>query len=155
VNSGAYTRAVSQLSTRFEVVAQQAPLLVPLVEEGWITGQVPRLAIERYLKPLIDAEVSVLVLGCTHYPLLKDLISEVANAMAGKPITVVDGAQATASMVRDLLHDRELSAPARQGDLQLLVTDLPASFAESAARFLGEQIDQVAQVDIGAPKRSA
>jgi glutamate racemase len=153
IGSGAYPRAVSQLSTRFEVVGQRAPLLVPLVEEGWITGEVPRLAIERYLKPLVDAEISVLVLGCTHYPLLKDLISEVANSMAGKAIRVVDGAQATALMVRDLLQERDLAAPPRQGTLQLLVTDLPASFAESAARFLGEEIAQVAQVDLGAPKR--
>jgi glutamate racemase len=84
---------------------------------------------------------------------LKDLISEVANSMAGKAIRVVDGAQATALMVRDLLQERDLAAPPRQGTLQLLVTDLPASFAESAARFLGEEIAQVAQVDLGAPKR--
>jgi glutamate racemase len=111
------------------------------------------LAIERYLKPLIDAEVSVLVLGCTHYPLLKDLISEVASEMAGESILVVDGAQATAGMVRDLLQERDLAAPNRSGTLELLVTDLPASFAESAARFLGEEVAQVAQVDLGSSKR--
>jgi len=154
VASGAYARAVSQLSTRFEVVAQAAPLLVPLVEEGWTTGDVPRLAIERYLRPLIEADVSVLVLGCTHYPLLKDLISKVAASMAKREIAVVDGAEATALVVRDLLLERELAAPERQGTLELLVTDLPASFAEAAARFLGEEISQVTQVDLGAPVRS-
>lgn len=153
IGSGAYSRAVSQLSTRFEVVGQKAPLLVPLVEEGWIAGEVPRLAVERYLTPLIDAQVDVLVLGCTHYPLLKDLIAEVATTQAGRAVPVVDGAQATAQIVRDLLQERELAAPARQGSLQLLVTDLPASFAESAARFLGEEVSQVTQVDLGAPKR--
>jgi glutamate racemase len=151
IASGAYTRAVSQLSTRFEVVGQRAPLLVPLVEEGWTLGEVPKLAVERYLTPLVEAEIDVLVLGCTHYPLLKALIAETVAKLAGRAIPVVDGAQATALVVRDLLGERELAAPARPGTLELLVTDLPASFAESAARFLGEEIAQVKQVDLSAP----
>jgi glutamate racemase len=83
--------------------------------------------------------------------LLKALIAETVAKLAGRAIPVVDGAQATALVVRDLLGERELAAPARPGTLELLVTDLPASFAESAARFLGEEIAQVKQVDLSAP----
>jgi glutamate racemase len=141
---------VSQISTRFEVIAHPAPLLVPLVEEGWLSGQVPRLAIERYLAPLIEAKVSVLVLGCTHYPLLKELIGQVAEELSGFPVAVVDSAEATALVTRALLSERQLEASAALGKLELLVTDLPASFRESATRFLGAQVGDVAQVDLHA-----
>ncbi|MGC4088862.1 MAG: glutamate racemase [Polyangiaceae bacterium] len=104
VASGAYPRAVGQVSTRYEVVAQAAPLLVPLVEEGWLDGEVPRLVIRRYLAPLIEQGVSVIVLGCTHYPLLAPLIAEEAEALAGKPVAVVDSAAATADAVREWIR---------------------------------------------------
>jgi glutamate racemase len=68
IASGAYPRAVAAASTRVETVGQPAPLLVPLAEEGWVTGDVPRLATRRYLEPLAEAGVDVIVLGCTHYP---------------------------------------------------------------------------------------
>ncbi len=83
VLSGAYPRAGGQLSTRYEVVALAAPLLVPLTEEGWIEGEVPRLVVRRYVEPLIAAGASVIVLGCTHFPLLKGLIAEAAAEFAG------------------------------------------------------------------------
>lgn len=153
IASGAYPRAVSQLSTRFEVIGQPAPLLVPLVEEGWTSGQVPRLAVERYLEPLITAGISVLVLGCTHYPLLADLIADVACTQAKREIAVVDGAQATARSVQALLSERGLATSATKGTLELLVTDLPASFEESATRFLGEGVSAVTQIDLTRPQR--
>lgn len=149
IASGAYTRAVGALSTRLEVVGQVAPLLVPLVEEGWLTGDVPRLAVERYLGPLVQAEVGAIVLGCTHYPLLKDVIEESAGRLAGRPVAVVDSAEATAETVLEMLRDRSLvrtSAPS--GELELLVTDLPASFARVAELFLGEAALGVTQVDL-------
>lgn len=150
VASGAYPRAVGRLSTRFEVIAQAAPLLVPLVEEGWLEGDVPRLAVERYLAPLIEADVGVIVLGCTHYPLLKPLIEQVALQLAGKPVPVVDSAAATAEVVSALLSERELSIElsAGRGALDVLVSDTPKSFAVVAERFLGHAIESVTQVDV-------
>ena len=152
VASGAYPRAVSQLSTRVEVVAQAAPLLVPLVEEGWLTGDVPRLAVRRYVEPLVRANVSVIVLGCTHYPLLKQLIAEVAAELAGRAIPVVDSAQATAAAVQAWIDDEKvsaaLSAPPLGDELQLLVTDLPKSFATMAEQMLGGSAPHVTQVDL-------
>lgn len=154
VASGAYPRAVSQLSTRVEVVAQAAPLLVPLVEEGWLSGDVPRLAVERYLEPLVKAEVSVIVLGCTHYPLLKHTIAEVAERLAGRRIPVVDSAEATAAAVQAWINDEKIapatSEPEPEDALQLLVTDMPKSFASMAAQMLGEHAPAVTQVDLTA-----
>lgn len=141
VASGAYVRAAAAVDSRVEVVARAAPLLVPLVEEGWLEGEVPRLAVRRYLAPLVAAEVRALVLGCTHYPLLAPLITEEARAMAGRDVVVVDGARAAAAELGALLDARGLRAPAADGapsgGLDLLVTDLPARFADVASRFLG------------------
>lgn len=149
VASGAYPRAVGQVSTRYEVVAQAAPLLVPLVEEGWLEGEVPRLVIRRYLEPLIAAGVAVIVLGCTHYPLLAPLIREEAQRLAGRPIAVVDSAAATADAVREWIQqDRILAAPRAAARLELLVTDRPQSFASVASRFLAEEVPAIELVDL-------
>lgn len=150
IGSGAYPRAMGALSTRVEMVGQAAPLLVPLVEEGWLEGEVPRLAAERYVRPLIEAGVGVIVLGCTHYPLLKAIIQETACALAGRFVEVVDSAEATAEAVEALLLDRELGngESPRAGSLEVLVTDLPASFQTVASRFLKEDTPQVEQVDL-------
>ncbi len=154
IASGAYPRAVGQLSTRYEVVALPAPLLVPLTEEGWIEGEVPRLIVRRYLEPLIAAGASVVVLGCTHFPLLKNIIAEVAAELAGHPVPIVDSAEATAAVVAEWIADERLApslgehTPAAR--LELLVTDLPASFSVVASRFLGADASHVTQVDLNA-----
>lgn len=151
VRSGAYPRAMAQLSTRYEVRGQAAPLLVPLVEEGWLQGEVPRLAIKRYLEPLIAAKVRVIVLGCTHYPLLKPLIMQVAEELAGEPVAIVDSAQATAFAIEALLDEGKIprsESLVGDGGLRLMVTDLPESFQAVAARFLGRQAPSAVQVDL-------
>ncbi len=152
VASGAYPRAVGQLSTRYEVVALAAPLLVPLTEEGWIEGEVPRLVVRRYVEPLIAAGASVIVLGCTHFPLLKGIIAEVAAELAGHPVPIVDSAEATASVVAEWIADERLapspSAHTVGQKLELLVTDLPASFSVVAGRFLGADASHATQVDL-------
>jgi glutamate racemase len=150
IASGAYPRAVSQRSTRLEVVGRAAPLLVPLVEEGWLEGEVPELAVRRYVEPLIGAGAGVIVLGCTHYPLLRSTIARVAAELAGREVPVVDSAEATAGLVARWMNEARIAprvAPER-GRLELLVTDRPASFAEQAARFLTEPLPEVELVEL-------
>lgn len=149
IASGAYPRAVASVSTRVDVVGQPAPLLVSLVEEGWLDGEVPTLAARRYLSPLIRAGAGCVVLGCTHFPLLREVIAAEAEALAGAPVRIVDSAEATADEVVAFLAERGLST-ARQGpgSLELLVTDLPKSFAHVARRFLGEEVGSVEQIDL-------
>jgi glutamate racemase len=158
--SGAYARAVAQLSTRAEVIGQPAPLLVPLAEEGWTDGDVPRLAVRRYLEPLAAAGVDVVVLGCTHYPLLRPIIEDEVRARIGPEATVVDSAHAMAADVRAFLDARGLARPPSRetggperrdggrGTVKLLVTDVPRTFAEVATRFLGAEVGDVEQVDL-------
>ncbi|AKT38909.1 glutamate racemase [Chondromyces crocatus] len=149
IGSGAYPRAVASLSTRTEVVGQPAPLLVSLVEEGWLDGEVPRLAARRYLEPLIAAQVRAVVLGCTHFPLLQGAIEAEAAALAGHPIPVVDSASATAEEVATFLTERGLAtARTERGRLHLMVTDRPRSFSDVAARFLGEPAEDVELIDL-------
>jgi glutamate racemase len=153
IASGAYPRAIARLTTRVEVVALAAPLLVPLVEEGWLEGDVPRLAVERYIAPLVSAGARVIVLGCTHYPLLAPLIARVAEDLAGAPIPVVDSASATASdVVRWIEEERILRAPERPSELaplRIFVTDRPATFEHVSSRFLGALAPEVSQIDLG------
>jgi glutamate racemase len=149
VASGAYPRAIASFSTRTEVVVQAAPLFVPLAEEGWTEGEVPRLVARRYLEPVIAKGVRCVVLGCTHYPLLRPIIEREAEALAGEPVAVVDSAHATAAEVAGFLSERGQAAPqGRRGSLDLCVTDLPKSFAAVAERFLGEPVGTVHQVDL-------
>jgi glutamate racemase len=147
--SGAYARAVSTMSTRCEVFSQAAPLLVPLAEEGWTDGEVPRLAARRYLEPLARAKVDVVVLGCTHYPLLRPAIEAEARELLGPDVKIVDSASAVAQETHAFLHGRGLAeASGVTGSLHLAVTDLPKSFADVARRFLGEDTSDVEQVDL-------
>lgn len=150
IASGAYPRAVSAASTRIETVGQAAPLLVPLAEEGWTEGEVPRLAARRYLEPLAAAGVDVVVLGCTHYPLLFDVLEREAHALMGPNVTLIDSANAVAGDVATFLAERELKKPAGAdpGTTKLLVTDIPRSFEAVASRFLGEEASAVDQVDL-------
>ena len=151
IASGAYAHAVAQVSTRAEVVGQPAPLLVPLAEEGWTEGQVPRLVVRRYIEAFRDSGVDVVVLGCTHYPLLRDIIEDEVHSRIGRHVRVVDSALSTAAEVRAFLHARDLLCSVETttgGSVELLVTDMPHTFRETAARFLGTDIGEVEQVDL-------
>lgn len=156
IASNAYPRAVHRRSSRFEVVGRAAPLLVPLVEEGWLEGEVPELAVERYVRPLLADGAGVIVLGCTHYPLLQPVVESVARRLAGRPVPVVDSASATAAVVGEMLREGRIPARAARAAeshaerLELLVTDLPGGFQRVAELFLGEHTPQAQQIDLAA-----
>src|SRR3954469_15305844 len=149
IASGAYPRAVSACSTRIETYGQAAPLLVPLAEEGWTDGEVPTLAARRYLEPLARAGVDVVILGCTHYPLLFDVIEREAKAMIGPHVTILNSASVVAQEVAGFLDERDLLRRSNEpGTTQLYVTDVPRTFDETAARFLGERAGAAEQIDL-------
>lgn len=143
IASGAYERAIHSLDPSLEVVAVPAPLFVPLAEEGWTEGEIPEGIAARYLAPLIGASVDSLILGCTHYPLLRSTIARVLERSAAASAIIVDSAEALASDLRVMLDELSLSAPrsaSARGDLRVLVTDQPRSFSAVASRFLGESL---------------
>ncbi len=150
ISSGAYDRQVGKLSSRFEVVGQAAPLLVPLVEEGWLEGEVPELAVERYAASLLQAGAGVFVLGCTHYPLLRPIVERVLSRMAGYDVPVVDSAHATGQFICEMLATGRIvpTTQLERGQLKLLVTDQPGGFQKVADLFLGEHTPTVEQIDL-------
>jgi glutamate racemase len=139
VKGGAYVRAIQALAPRMPVVQQAAPLLVPLAEEGLVKGEIARLAVERYLKPLLATvpRPRALVLGCTHFPALKDMIAQVA----GPDVVLVDSADSVAGNVERRLRELKLLRKEGGGKVQFLATDAPDRFANVGEIFLGTPID--------------
>jgi len=145
IKSSAYTRAIKRLNPEAEVLTRSCPLFVPLAEEGWTDNQVTRLTARSYLQELIDAEVDTLVLGCTHYPLLKTVIAETM----GPGVTLVDSAEETARTVAGILEKKRLLRPAAEkGNHHYFVSDIPAGFIRVGNRFLGGRLGDVYQVDL-------
>jgi len=143
VASDAYVRAIRRVSADARVVAQACPLFVPLAEEGWIDDDVARAVAERYLQPLTEAGVDTLVLGCTHYPLLRGVI----GAAMGWDVRLVDSAEAVASEVCRSLEETPGGA-SRGTDRRFFVTDIPAPFQAVAERFLGRPLDHLERARI-------
>ncbi|MDP3275371.1 MAG: glutamate racemase [Deltaproteobacteria bacterium] len=148
VASGAYARAVAAQSSTAEVHSLAAPLLVPLVEEGWLDDPITEQVIARYLAELVPHEIDALVLGCTHYPMLHGPLERVAARVLGAQVAVVDSAQATASELKDFLSQRGLATTLPHSTLKLMVTDRPQQFAAVASRFLGHTIEDVSLIDL-------
>ncbi len=144
VRSGAYQRALEAARPGVEVRAAACPLFVPLAEEGWLSGDVPRQVARAYLGELCRDGLDTLVLGCTHYPLLKPVIAEVVGAN----VQLVDSAEATAEAAAELLERRGLLAGGGKAVHRYFVTDVPDAFREVGARFLGRPIDGAEQVDL-------
>ncbi|MFW6079203.1 MAG: glutamate racemase [Gemmatimonadota bacterium] len=142
IDSGAYDRTLRALLERVRVYAQPCPLFVPLVEEGFLDHPATRLVAEEYLRPLCEVEVDVVVLGCTHYPLLTPLLSRVM----GPDVTLVDSAAETARAAHDRLRPAGLLAPdGSAGSHTFLVSDSPLRFREVGQRFLGRLVARVEQ----------
>jgi glutamate racemase len=140
VYSRAYERAIHALEPKVKVISQACPLLVPLIEEGWTADPVTDMVIERYLEGLLKEGVDTLVLGCTHYPLLRDSIRK----YVGDQVALVDSAQNCAQAVRMLLKKDKLSAPRTHlGQLHVAMTDASDGFLRVAENALGLQVGDV------------
>lgn len=136
VNSGIYQKLLNEMG-KFKVSAHAAPLLVPLVEEGWLNKPETKRIVKSYLTPFKRAQVDTLVLACTHYPLLKKLIV----AKAGKCIKIIDPACETAQTVADwLVKHPETDKELKRGDSHFYVSDLTPNFQTIAEKWLGRKI---------------
>lgn len=140
IRSQAYVRAIHAEAPDVRVTALACPLLVPLVEEGWINHEASHLIAEEYLAPFAADAIDTLVLGCTHYPLLKPLIGEIV----GRSVRLIDSAEETAADTRRMLGDHGIAAPAGSvGRHRFLASDDPQQFLRLGRRFLGTAIDDV------------
>lgn len=136
VLSDAYPQALRALRPDLEILSQPCPLFVPLVEEGWLDDPITEQVAERYLRPLLDAGVDTLVLGCTHYPLLKPVL----RRAAGPDVTLVDSAEAVAEVVAAGLAAGGIEAAERPPEHHVCVTDAGEKFHRLAGRILGEDV---------------
>jgi len=140
VRSGAYERAITALAPDVHVSARACPLLVPLVEEGWVDHPVTELVAREYVAPLVDDGIDTLVLGCTHYPLLKRLFCRLFGASVG----IIDSASETAAEIGRELAARRLEAPPHSTPAHRFVaSDDPLQFLQLGQRFFGDAIERV------------
>lgn len=142
IASGAYARSLKELDSRVKVVSSACPLFVPLVEEGWLDNDVAESATKHYLSEIKHEGIDVLILGCTHYPLLRPLIAKVV----GPDIGLIDSGEATAFALSPIITPH--TGEAKGAKYQIYVTDMPAKFETIARRFLGGDIPQVKHVTL-------
>ena len=146
VRSGAYERALKSIRADVVVHTAACPLFVPLAEEGWAEHEIAHLAAREYLKPLLAKGIDTLVLGCTHYPLLKKTLQQVVGA----EVRLVDSAEETARMVAARLGVEQSLRPAGNvASSRYFVTDIPDRFKRVGGAFLGAPLDEVATVKLG------
>ena len=145
IDSKTYQSLIQNLAPTVSITTVAAPLLVPLVEEGWINKDATRIILREYLSPLKEKQVDTLILGCTHYPILKHLFME----EMGPAVTLIDTSLETALHLKELLKEKSmlnngLGAP----DYSFYVSDDPDKFSNSAQLFLGEKLKTVKLVSI-------
>ena len=144
INSQAYLKSLKRVDRSISVVGKACPLFVPLAEEGWFDKKSTVDIAEEYLNPLKRARIDTLILGCTHYPLLKSIL----NKVMGDKVQLVDSAQSVVNEVKQLLEttgkSRLSKMPARY---KFLVSDQPKHFRKLAKRFLGYNIKSVQRCD--------
>jgi glutamate racemase len=147
IKSGAYERALRSLDPNVRVTARACPLLVPLIEEGWLESPITDKIIMQYLGPLVDEGIDTLVLGCTHYPLLRNAIAR----LLGEGVALVDSAENCANAVRELLVREDICASETNGgNLQVALTDPPDNFLRVAREALQLEVGDVQLRDVTA-----
>lgn len=145
IRSGAYCKAIKAFDKDIETRTRACPLFVPLVEEGWTDDEITVLIAERYLEGLRSDQVDTLVLGCTHYPLLKRTISKVM----GPEVTLIDSAEATAAEVERVLTELNLlNDSAKAGSKRFFVTDSPERFVKVGSIFFGEDLKEARLAEV-------
>ena len=145
IGSNSYAREIEARDDRIKVFSLACPLFVPLVEEGYIDKTATALIAEDYLKTLKDVDIDTLVLGCTHYPLLKKVIAGVM----GETVTLIDSAEETARELAAQLSLKDLMRPSTDNVThKFYVSDVPDRFSQLVQRFMGKNIANVTRVDI-------
>jgi glutamate racemase len=146
IRSSAYAKAIKGIDESIEVIGLSCPLFVPLVEEGWTEGDIAAMVAEKYLADLKNRDVDTVVLGCTHYPLLKKVIAEVMGA----EVQLIDSAIEISREIRVILEDLGIKRDTKSHSFrEYYVTDSPQRFLKVGEKFLGQDIDHIEKVIVG------
>ena len=143
IRSGAYTNEIMKINPDLKIFSKSCPLFVPLAEEGWHNGKITSEIISTYMEEIISNDVDVIILGCTHYPLLKPAIQEVV----GENVTLIDSAEEIAREINKTIGSDETTEAAGHKN-EFYLTDISESFINIAGKFLGEDLDEVNLTDI-------
>jgi glutamate racemase len=143
IQSGAYTHALKAVDGAIEVYSRACPLFVPLVEEGWTDNEVVELTAKAYLQGFKQSGIDTLILGCTHYPLLKKAIRK----FMGRGVSLVDSAQETTKEVEAVLKKNFMTRKNGKGSHSFFVTDAPDRFIKVGRRFLGEKVESAVRIE--------
>ena len=145
INNKAYSKELKRIDKKLKVYEKACPLFVPLAEEGMINHPATKLIAEEYLAELKDKDIDTLILGCTHYPLLTDIISEIM----GDHVHLVDSGTAASVIVEDYLNGRGLRNTSNlMGVSEFFVSDLPDKFKVLAGKFLGKKVEYLSKIDL-------
>jgi glutamate racemase len=145
INNKAYSHRLKKLNNKIKVYESACPLFVPLAEEGWTNHKAAQLIANEYLKKFKEHEIDTLILGCTHYPILNDIIQK----SVGKKVKLIDSGTSAAIEVNNLLEALDLRNDSkRKGNHQFYVSDVPRKFQEVAERFLGKKISHIEKIDL-------
>ncbi len=145
ISSKAYETSIKNKNSELKIISTPCPLFVPLVEEGWIDNEVTELIAKEYLEPLKQNGIDSLVLGCTHYPVLKEVIKKVM----GNNVKIIDSASTVSEKVFDILTNFGwLNNNKKKHEDEFYVTDSPERFKKVGEYFLGKKINQVKQINI-------
>ncbi len=145
ISSDAYARVLREINPQLKIFSKACPLFVPLAEEGYVDRPATRLIAEEYLAPMKEVAVDTLILGCTHYPLLEEVIREVM----GPQVRLIGSGTEAARATTELLRDQQLSRdPGGKGQHRFYVSDVPEKFTQIATHFLGRKLDNVTRIDI-------
>jgi len=144
IRSKNYTKKIFALDNKIKVIDQACPLFVPLVEEGFFEDEATHLIAKRYLDKIIVNDVDTLILGCTHYPVLRNTIQRVV----GNDVVMVDSGGETAKVVKKYLEKNNLNtSKSIKAGLKIYVSDLSHKFQEIAERFLQNSLSHIETVD--------
>jgi glutamate racemase len=145
ISSKAYLNEIKKINPDIKVFEKACPLFVPLAEEGWLNHKATFEIAEEYLKELRDLEIDTLVLGCTHYPILTEVIQKVI----GENVSLIDSGVASAEVVKEELDRTDLHTNSfSDGNQDFYVSDIPVKFKEVAELFLGKEIKNIHKVDL-------
>lgn len=146
IKSAAYEKEIKRLVPDATVVSRACPLFVPLIEEGWTDEEVTRMIADRYLSPIAEAKTDTVVLGCTHYPLLKAVI----GGVVGREVRLIDSAEETARETAETLRSNNLETDKEnEACYRFIASDAPETFLRVGQRFLGSSIDRVETITLG------
>lgn len=146
VSSQRYNQRFELIAPEIQLYTQACPLFVPLVEEGWLDHPITYSVAETYLDPLKKENIDTLILGCTHYPLLKPLLHKIV----GEDVKIIDSAEETAKSVQKALKENQCGSEISHVEHHFFVSDIPYQFQDIGEQFLGRAIENIERVDVDA-----